>query len=702
MYTPDLIDVKVTLRSHELPNSIDLSNVPTDEMLVIMENGLARIVQTLGSDATKYGELASTLEAENRHNFDMQRNRKFGMAVLDAIKRIVEANRLDLVLIDCGYDYDVYLDGVEPIDAGTHSLKIADYLMEVKATTTGDVNLTMAQARTASEQKSRFILCVVDFRGITAERMASYWNVEDIESRTKVFCGIGDLIQVPSDFIEEAKLCPVGIRNENTLRYGVPPKIWENGSSISDWLMRLHDRLDLNVALSYLADPKLVDLSNYISIDDDAAEALSSKCLVTLNLKGLTSLSDTAAEALSKHMGGINLDGLTCLSDAAAESLSKHSGDIKLNGLTCLSDAAAEALSKHSGDIKLNGLTCLSDVATVALFQHYSCTNIDGLTNISETAISLMPQPQKVHEYMGWLSLNGLNSLSAEAAELLSMCNRGLYLDGLKNLSEAAAVALSQSKKGISLNGLTSLSEAAAAALSQSKKSISLNGLTSLSDKVAESLFQKGIFDQWICLNGLTSISDEVAKSLTKKTFYRVYTLYLNGLTSLSDAVAAALSSFRGHIALNGINSLSDAAAAALTQNKWSIELDGLTSISDTVAESLSHNHMNSVSLNGLSSLSVKTAKILLRPRSHHFRPRALSFNGLTSLGDETAHALSNHWGYIELNGLTSLSNDAAQSLSQLQGSLSLMGLTSLSKEAFEVLSNRGRRCKLPTTDHKI
>jgi hypothetical protein len=216
-----------------------LAKAPTDALRIEMENGLARIVQTLGSDATKYGELASALEAEKRRNLEKERNRRFGLAVQDAIKRCLEANRLDLVLIDCGYDYDVYLDGVEPIDAGTHSLKIADYLLEVKATTTGDVRLTPAQARTASEQKSRFILCVVDLRGITKERMAGDWNVEDVEPRTKVFCGIGELAQDPSDYVEEAKRCPVGIRNDNALRYGVPPEIWEEGFSISEWMMRL-------------------------------------------------------------------------------------------------------------------------------------------------------------------------------------------------------------------------------------------------------------------------------------------------------------------------------------------------------------------------------------------------------------------------------------------------------------------------------
>jgi hypothetical protein len=44
-----------------------------------------------------------------------------------------------------------------------------------------------------------------------------------------------------------------------------------------------------------------------------------------------------------------SLYSLTSLSDAAAESLSKYKGEFSLNGLTSLSDAAAESLSKHEG-----------------------------------------------------------------------------------------------------------------------------------------------------------------------------------------------------------------------------------------------------------------------------------------------------------------------------------------------------------------
>ncbi|MDB4719073.1 hypothetical protein OAE96_01575 [Akkermansiaceae bacterium] len=64
------------------------------------------------------------------------------------------------------------------------------------------------------------------------------------------------------------------------------------------------------------------------------------------DLSQMTSITDAAAELLSKDKRNLTLVGLTELSDAAAESLSKHKGTLSLAGLTELSDAAAESLSR--------------------------------------------------------------------------------------------------------------------------------------------------------------------------------------------------------------------------------------------------------------------------------------------------------------------------------------------------------------------
>jgi len=256
-----------------------------------------------------------------------------------------------------------------------------------------------------------------------------------------------------------------------------------------------------------------------------------------LYLKGLESLSDAAAEALSKHEGILDLRGLKNLSDVAAKALSKYRGDLSLGGLESLSDAAAEALSKHKGDLALWSLTSLSDAAAESLSKHN-----------------------------GDLRLWGLTSLSDAAAESLSKHKGYLDLDGLKSLSDAAAQYLSKHKGDLSLGGLTSLSDAAAESLSKHKEKLYLAGLTSLSDAAAEVLSKhKGDLALW----SLTSLNGSFGHvALAGKLASQKGDLDLDGLKSLSDGAAEALSKHEGELNLKGLVSLSDTGAQALAKKK--------------------------------------------------------------------------------------------------------------------------------------
>jgi hypothetical protein len=129
--------------------------------------------------------------------------------------------------------------------------------------------------------------------------------------------------------------------------------------------------LTKEIAVQFLTDRDSVDLSDFITIDNEAARILS-QVEGKLDLAGLEYFAETPdhlalVEKLSQHDGDLYLAGLTELSDAAAESLSKHEGDLDLGSLTSLSDAAAESLSKHEGEINLKGLTELSDAAAQSL-----------------------------------------------------------------------------------------------------------------------------------------------------------------------------------------------------------------------------------------------------------------------------------------------------------------------------------------------
>ena len=74
-------------------------------------------------------------------------------------------------------------------------------------------------------------------------------------------------------------------------------------------------KLTLKIAQNFLNDPDGVNLEDYTSMDDAAAQALGKHegflglGGLFLGLGGLTSLSDAAAQALAQHEGDLYLDG---------------------------------------------------------------------------------------------------------------------------------------------------------------------------------------------------------------------------------------------------------------------------------------------------------------------------------------------------------------------------------------------------------
>ena len=89
--------------------------------------------------------------------------------------------------------------------------------------------------------------------------------------------------------------------------------------------------LKVEIAEPFLADTFSGNLSQYISIEDAAAEALAKHKGYLPSLNRLTELSETASEALAKFQGTGNLSQYISIEDAAAEALAKHEGDIYFN-----------------------------------------------------------------------------------------------------------------------------------------------------------------------------------------------------------------------------------------------------------------------------------------------------------------------------------------------------------------------------------
>ncbi|MCH2025294.1 MAG: hypothetical protein MK172_06085 [Verrucomicrobiales bacterium] len=278
-----------------------------------------------------------------------------------------------------------------------------------------------------------------------------------------------------------------------------------------EWLKNISNEVAVKLGGSPEARRSLV-VDGLNSLSDEAAEGLSKFKGEYISLNGLTKLSDAAAESLSKHKGYLHLKGLTKLSDAAAESLSKYKGKLGLRDLTEITNTSlARKLASQVGvyggrfDVDLHLLTALSDAAAEALCKFKGEVTL-GSSDLDCRDLKLSDVALKsLSTVQGGLDLAGLRELSDVAAEDLSNHEgEDLRLNGLTKLSDAAAEALAKYKSGLFLNGIESLSDAAAETLAGRKKKVELKGLNELSVQGALS-FSK---------NKLLVVSDQIAKRI--------------------------------------------------------------------------------------------------------------------------------------------------------------------------------------------
>jgi hypothetical protein len=142
---------------------------------------------------------------------------------------------------------------------------------------------------------------------------------------------------------------------------------------------------------------------------------------------------------------------------------------------------------------------------------------------------------------------------------------RRLYLNGLTTLSDEAATALAQHKGSLSLNGLTTLSDEAAKALAQHEGELFLNGLTTLSDEAAKALAQhKGELQLGSISFSLTSDSALVWATLLRGQ--------LSAVTALDSpdavAIAKALATRKDPLSLPNLKKISPKTLSALIEKE--------------------------------------------------------------------------------------------------------------------------------------
>ena len=212
---------------------------PDDEKRAQLRDGLARLVETGGADPGFYSSLAEEVETRKRQSRDIERFRRMGIGVQEAIRSAMEIHKLNLKLLDRGFDYEVTVPLDDVLSDASTRFDIGPYLLEVKATTTGQVRLTPLQAKTASDEAHRYVLCVVDLRNINDEELDAEWSASTVEPLAKIVSDIGSRIEGTYSLVETARARPIAVRNESALRYEVPSNVWEAGISIGQWVSQV-------------------------------------------------------------------------------------------------------------------------------------------------------------------------------------------------------------------------------------------------------------------------------------------------------------------------------------------------------------------------------------------------------------------------------------------------------------------------------
>lgn len=228
--------------------------------------------------------------------------------------------------------------------------------------------------------------------------------------------------------------------------------------------------------------------------------------------------------------------------------------------------------------------------------------------------------------------------LEGPEAEALAAGSGPLRLDGILSLTVEAARAVSARRGAVALDDLVWLTPEVAAALAAHRGSLSFADLTTISAEAAAALEPH---EGPLLLEGVRGLAPEAARGLGRTRGY----LPLDGLADLPADVAAGFAAHRGDLSFNGLRTLAEPAARALAGNEGYLYLDGLESLDAPVARALAA-HRGGLSLDGLRELSPAAAEAL----ADHEGP--LFLRGLTALPEPAGAKLRRRPGVEFRRGL--------------------------------------------------
>ncbi|MCX7387288.1 MAG: hypothetical protein NTX48_11535 [Planctomycetales bacterium] len=408
-------------------------------------------------------------------------------------------------------------------------------------------------------------------------------------------------------------------------------------------------------------------------------------------------IEDEAAELLGKFTGRLSLATLKSLSIEAANSLREC--NISLNGLTHLSLPIAQ-MKCFSGKEDLDQFTTIDADAVRYIFkvtpdelEYGLCISLNGLNDIPDTLFRSVNWDRfAIYDFAGSvdkfgfpihsLSLNGLKVISPALASDLAQYTGCLRLDGLESLSDEAAEKL-RDAFALSLEGLKGISTAAFRRLCE---------MTFLYVNFPSIVFTDELqwYMQQASLDYITN-KEAYEEHRERQSQYRTAHGWMRGgnynygivtweYDTLTCEAARLISGTQDyHLSFEHIDVLDEDIARELGGR--SREFEGFFA---------------RLSFPALATISVGVASALIDDGP--LGGFGLDLDAIEELPDEVAEILGQHSGPLSLRGLTQLSDAAAESLSKHycgdeDGGLRLGDQTLISVRGWRFLSKHPSFC---------
>jgi len=433
--------------------------------------------------------------------------------------------------------------------------------------------------------------------------------------------------------------------------------------------MSEENMLTKEIAEQFLTDEDSVDLSEFTTIEDEAAEVLTSDMTEIVRSRICELVDDLNQFAENSSFNTSSNGGFGEPQETTADALFSL-----LPKLSCF------PLEARDWELE-NDLTYEFCSFAAELIDQYQITDVElNPINVGEAYLfipksAIAAFPDEVLEEF-WSVCQQTNS-----EEFWDEVEKEGYLVPAKKLPSFVA-SLGPYGGDLEVDSLTALSDEAARSLVKHKGAVFLD-----CDNLPESV--ANIFRE------VPSSPLQVRGLLTKKIAEQFLTdegsVDLSVFTAIDEQAAEVLSGYDGDLPLESLADLSVTAATFLAGHEnGDLWIDGVTELSAELAVALSQHH-GRLTFDGLPKLSAEVDNALAA------RTGVLALNGIVEMTTDIAKILAgSNIAQLELAGLTSLSDAAAASLSEFKGSVHLpepvakcpeCGValrTNLSKQCFE------------------